>query len=76
MTTRLKLSTVKREVVTDRGEKLIVSFTPAGVTTREKGRRTMYGPIPYGHLHLIGARMRAEEIRRERKQRRKARRTQ
>jgi len=71
MTTKLRMNTVKREVSSDRTVELIVSLTPAGITTREKGRRTVYGPVPYGHLHLIGARMRADEIRRERKRRRR-----
>ena len=59
--TRLGLKTVKREVETASGTTLVVSFTPAGVTTREKGRRTVYGPIPYGKLHLLGAQMKADE---------------
>jgi len=71
--------TVKREVSLPSPfsafpTQLIVSLTREGITTREKGRRTTYGPIPYAHIHLLGARMKAEELIRERKARRKARR--
>ena len=72
--TRLGLKTVKREVETASGTTLVVSFTPAGVTTREKGRRTVYGPIPYGKLHLLGAQMKADEAKRERAAKKKLRR--
>lgn len=73
MTTKLKLNTVRREVQATTSERLIVSLTPSGITTREKGRRTEYGPIPYAHLHLIGARMRAADVMKERAAKRKRR---
>jgi hypothetical protein len=71
--TRLGMNTVRREVETASGLVLVVEFTPAGITTREKGRRTTYGPIPYGKQHKLGAMMMAEAIIRERKALRKAR---
>lgn len=69
--TRLGMNTVKREVETAGGLTLVVTFTPAGITTREKGRRMTYGPVPYGHVHLDGARMKADEAKREKLARRK-----
>ncbi len=74
--TRLGLNTVKREVETASGTTLVVSFTPAGITTREKGKRTTYGPIPFGKIHILGAQMMADEAKRERAARKKLRRQQ
>jgi hypothetical protein len=70
---------VKREVAAEasRWSKdvvMVVSLTPAGVTLREKGRRTTYGPLPYSWLYLQGAKLKAEQTIRERKAARKARR--
>ena len=71
--TRLGLKTVRREVETASGTTLVVSFTSAGITTREKGKRTTYGPIPYGKLHILGAMMLVEQRKREKKERQKIR---
>jgi hypothetical protein len=65
---------VKREVAGSlTGERLIVMLTADGVTIREKGRRTSYGPLPYGWLYLQGAKQRADQNMKERKLNRKRR---
>ncbi len=53
---------------------LVVSLTPEGVTIREKGRRTVYGPLPYGWLRLKAAERMAEQRRAERAKKRKVKR--
>jgi hypothetical protein len=39
---------------------LIVTLTAGGITTREKGRRTEYGPVSYRAVHTIGAKLLAD----------------
>lgn len=56
MATRLQRP-VKRVVPTRRDGELVITLTSEGVMVRQKGRRTSYGPIPYGKLLLDGARM-------------------
>lgn len=60
MTTRLTRPVVRlvetSATVRSASGALVVTLTPAGLLIREKGRRTSYGPIPYGHLLLEGAR--------------------
>lgn len=53
---------------------LVVEMTREGIRTREKGRRTWYGPFPWGKLHLTLARMTADQRVAERKAERRARR--
>lgn len=53
---------------------LIVTLTLEGLTVREKGRRTVYGPLPYGWLKLKAAERMAEQRRAERAKRRKVKR--
>lgn len=48
---------VTREVERDR---LVVTLAPEGIYTREVGRRTTYGPLALGKLHLMLARMHAD----------------
>jgi hypothetical protein len=62
--------------VTDpsKGRDLIITLTPEGITVREKGRRTTYGPISYGKLLLDGARLYVEAEKRRKAELRKARR--
>lgn len=55
MATRLTRN-VTRVVPTRRDGDLVVTLTNEGVMVREKGRRTTYGPIPYGKLLIAGAR--------------------
>lgn len=64
---------VSREVLVD-GRVHVATFTSAGVTLREKGKRTSYGPVPWGHIFMAGARMAAEELREERGERKMVRR--
>ena len=53
---------------------VVVRLSPEGLYVREAGRRTWYGPIPYGALLLQGARAFVAERKREQQLRRKARR--
>lgn len=53
---------------------IIVTLAPEGIYTREKGRRTSYGPIAFSSIHTLGANMRAAAIRKDRLAARKARR--
>lgn len=62
---------VRREVQGTMSERLIVALTSAGVTVREKGRRTTYGPLPYAWLYLQGAKMMAEARMKEKRAGRK-----
>ena len=45
--------------VTESG--LVVSLTPEGLTMRQKGKRTTYGPLSYEWLHLQGAKLTATQ---------------
>lgn len=56
---------VTRVVSTRRDGDLVITLVDAGVLVREKGRRTTYGPIPYGKLLIDGARMFIEAQKRE-----------
>jgi hypothetical protein len=40
---------------------LCVMLTPEGIYTREPRRREWYGPVAWSHVHLIGARGKADE---------------
>jgi hypothetical protein len=54
----------------DERDNLIITLAPEGVYVREKGRRTVYGPLSYGALKLRCAMVNAEATRKERKTRR------
>lgn len=43
------------------GREYVATFAAAGVFLREKGKRTTYGPVPYSHIFMAGARMMANE---------------
>ncbi len=66
--------TVRREVQLALTEPGVIELTHEGIYIREKGRRTKYGPITYSHVFMLGARMKAEEAMKERRERRKLRR--
>lgn len=59
-TTGAKIPRLVRRLTED---DLIVTLTPDGVMLREKGRRTQYGPLPYGWLKLRAAERMAEQRR-------------
>lgn len=61
---------VRREAQGGSFGPIIVTLAPEGIYTREKGKRTTYGPISFAHIHLEGARAAAIE---KKKQRTKAR---
>lgn len=65
---------VTRVVLTSDGDTLVVTCAREGLYIREKGRRTEYGPLTYGHLLLDGARLKAQQAAAERKRHRAARR--
>lgn len=66
--TKLNLgSKVQREVWTSHFGDLVVKMTSEGIYTREKGKRTWYGPVSYNHVHMAGAKLAVEEKRRERR---------
>lgn len=73
MTTPLRRP-VARIVSTRRDGSLVVTLTELGLMIREKGRRTTYGPLPYGKLLLAGARDYIEQKKREKREARKLRR--
>lgn len=73
MTTRLT-KPVKRVAYAPKWGDLVVTIAHEGVTIREKGRRTSYGPVPWGKVLLEGARMKEAERRAERAARRKGKR--
>jgi len=56
------------------GEALVVTMTSEGVYVRERGRRTQYGPVPYGRLYLEAARITAARRDAEKRAARKSRR--
>jgi hypothetical protein len=72
--THIGTKSVKREVYAPKWGDLIVSVSAAGISIREKGRRTWYGPVPFGAVMLVGARMKAESVKRDRVAAKKARR--
>jgi hypothetical protein len=53
---------------------IIITLAPEGIYTREKGRRTTYGPISLSSIHTQGARLRAVQVAKDRAAARKARR--
>ena len=65
---------VRREAQGGSYGPIIVTLAPEGIYTREKGRRTTYGPIAFSHIHTLGASLRAAQIKKERLTARKARR--
>ena len=65
---------VAREAQAGSYGSVIVTLAPEGIYTREKGRRTTYGPIAFAHIHTLGATLRAAQIKKERLTARKARR--
>ena len=73
MTTLLS-KPVSRVVPTRRDGPLVITLTDAGLLVREKGRRTTYGPIPYGKLLVDGANMYVAEQKRLKAEARKLRR--
>lgn len=64
---------VTRLVTTQRGDLLNVTLAPEGIVVREYGRRKALPAIPYGVAFLTAARIAAEALRREKAERRKAR---
>ena len=56
---------VRREITDERGRTLIIELTPAGLITREKGRRT-------AGLHIRGAELTAQRAARQKAAERKA----
>jgi len=64
---------VRREAQAGSYGPVIVTLAPEGIYTREKGRRTTYGPIAFSHIHTLGATLRAVQIKKERLTARKAR---
>lgn len=60
MATRLTKA-VKRVVSTREGQDLVLTLSQAGVFVREKGRRTEYGPVPYGAILMRAAQLTAHE---------------
>lgn len=65
---------VRREIPGTKYGELVVTMTDAGLLLREKGRRTTYGPLDWSWLYLQGAKLLADQVRRERAAKRKARR--
>ena len=64
---------VRRETNAGSYGPVIVTLAPEGIYTREKGRRTTYGPIAFSHIHTLGATMRAQQVKKDRLMARKAR---
>jgi hypothetical protein len=58
---------VRRRVYDAHHGELVVTMRPEGIEVRLKGKRTTYGPVSYGLVFLTGARMRAEETRKQRR---------
>ena len=65
---------VARETQAGSYGSVIVTLAPEGIYTREKGRRTTYGPVSFSYLHTLGATLRAAAVKKERLTARKARR--
>jgi hypothetical protein len=65
---------VRRETNAGSYGRIIVTLAPEGIYTREKGRRTTYGPIAFSSIHTLGAHMRAVQVKKDRTAARKARR--
>lgn len=58
---------VRRRVYDAHHGELVVTMKPEGIEVRQKGRRTTYGPVTYGFVFLTGARIRAEQDRKQRR---------
>jgi hypothetical protein len=56
---------VRREAFAPKWGNLIITMDAAGISIREKGRRTTYGPVPFGVIMMQGAKMKAVEAARE-----------
>lgn len=65
---------VARVVSTRRSGDLVITLTPEGVTLREKGRRTTYGPLDPGALFVMAVRQYVDAEKRRKAEARKARR--
>ena len=77
MTTRLDKPVLRVVVIFGRGRAVprphIAEMSAAGVRLREKGRRTWYGPVAWTTILHKGALLAAEQLARERKAKREAR---
>ncbi len=58
---------VRRRVYDAHHGELVVTMKPEGLEVRLRGKRTTYGPVSYGLVFLTGAKMRAEEDRKQRR---------
>lgn len=56
-----------REVNGGRFGRLVIELTPAGLISREKGRRTRYGPVSFEQLHVYLAELHARQERAEKR---------
>lgn len=65
---------VKRSVHDPRRGDLVVTMAEEGIYIRYKGKRTTYGPIGYGLILLQGEKALANQILKEKKERREMRR--
>lgn len=63
---------VAREVVSG-GKWYVVTMTHAGITIREKGKRTTFGPVSWGLIFVQGAKFAAAAHIHEREQKREER---
>lgn len=72
--TRLKPGQKLRREVSDvrRGD-LVVILADEGILIRKKGKRTTYGPVSYGLVMLQGEKLAAQQLTRERAEKRKLR---
>lgn len=60
---------LRREVIAN-GKVHIATLAQSGVTLREKGKRTTYGPVSWDRIWWDGVQLAAEENLRERRARR------
>jgi hypothetical protein len=65
---------VRRETFAPKWGELVVIMAPEGCILRMKGKRTLYGPVPWGVIMQRGAEMKAAEIRKARAAKRATRR--
>ena len=65
--------TIQRKVMTARGQQLVVAIAPEGIYTREPRKRRAY-LLPWGHAHLMGAKLVADATRLAKVQSRKSKR--
>lgn len=52
-------------------EGLVVKFTPEGIYTREAGKRTWWGPTPWGKVHWSCQKVQIDQAVAEKKTRRR-----